>query len=232
MTAKQMTKPPRHVFFKMDANYRLYISLAVAAIVFFFIRPVLSTAGVVLLTWSAFALVVIVMDWILILTCHPREVRKLAKIEDSSRTLIFVFVIGAALVSLVAIIFLLKGSKGLSHTQITLHVVLSMAAVIISWWLVHTIFTMRYAHLYYSVDAAEPKKDPVGGLDYPGNENPDYLDFVYFSFVLGTTFQVSDVEISSRRIRRLALVHGLIAFAFNTAILALSINVVSGLVAG
>jgi len=226
-----MTKVPRHIFFKLDANYRLYISLFIAAVVFFFSRSAMSTAVLVLLTWSSFAFSVIVMDWILILTCHPREVRKVAKIEDSSRTLIFVFVIGAALVSLVAIIFLLKSSAKLSQTQITLHVLLSMGSVFISWWLVHTIFTMRYAHLYYSVSESEPKKDPIGGLDYPGNEDPDYLDFVYFSFVLGTTFQVSDVEISSRRIRRLALVHGLIAFAFNTAILALSINVVSGLVA-
>jgi uncharacterized membrane protein len=222
---------PRHFFFKLDANYRLYISIIIAAIVFFFIRPVFSTAGVVLVTWSTFALSVIIMDWILILTCHPREVRKVAKIEDSSRTVIFIFVIGASLVSLIAIIFLLKSSKDLSQEQITLHVLLSMGSVFISWWLVHTIFTMRYAHMYYSIDPDDPKDKPVGGLQFPEEPLPDYLDFVYFSFVLGTTFQVSDVEISSRRIRRLALVHGLIAFAFNTAILALSINVVSGLVA-
>jgi uncharacterized membrane protein len=90
---------------------------------------------------------------------------------------------------------------------------------------------MRYAHLFYSTDPDGDQKKPLGGLDFPGGGEPDYLDFVYFGFVLGTTFQVSDVEISSRPIRRLALVHGLIAFAFNTAILALSINVVSGLVA-
>jgi uncharacterized membrane protein len=104
-----------------------------------------------------------------------------------------------------------------------------MTAVIISWWLVHTVFTMRYAHLYYTTD--EGKKTPLGGLEFPGNDKePDYLDFVYFSFVVGMTFQVSDVEISSKQIRRLAWAHGLIAFAFNTAIVALSINVISGLV--
>jgi len=222
----------RHFFFTMDAHYRLYISLAVAAIVFFCTRAVLSTAGVVLVTWSSFAFMVIVMDWILILTCHPKEVRKLAKLEDSSRTLIFIFVIGAALVSLVAILFLLKADKHLSDAEVTGHVILSMVSVVISWWLVHTIFTMRYAHMFFSTDPDGDGKKPIGGLQFPGDEEPDYLDFVYFSFVLGTTFQVSDVEIASRRIRRLALVHGLIAFAFNTAILALSINVVSGLVSG
>jgi uncharacterized membrane protein len=231
MTAKRMTNPPRNIFFKLEANHKLYISLVIAAIVLFFVRTATSAAGVVLLTWSSFALAIIIMDWILILTCHPKEVRKVAKLEDSNRTLIFTFVIGAAMVSLVAIIFLLKSSKSLSQAEITLHVLLSMASVIISWWLVHTIFTMHYAHLFYSVDTDNPKKGSLGGLQFPDEPEPDYLDFVYFSFVLGTTFQVSDVEISSRRIRRLALVHGLIAFAFNTAILALSINIVSGLVA-
>lgn len=214
----------------MDAHYRLYIALVISAVVLFFIRHSIGVAAVGLLVWSSFALSVIIMDWIIILTCHPREVRQVASLEDSSRTLIFVFVIAAAVVSLGAILFLLKSSKNLSQAAITGHVLLSMASVIISWWLVHTIFTMRYAHLYYSTDADNAGKKPLGGLQFPDEPEPDYLDFVYFSFVLGTTFQVSDVEISSRRIRRLALVHGLIAFAFNTAILALSINVVSEMV--
>ena len=226
-----MTKAPtRQALFTMDAHYRFYIALVVAVITFFCIRTSLSTIGVVLLTWSSFALSVIIMDWILIFTCHPKEVRNVARIEDSSRTLIFIFVIGAALVSLVSILFLLKSDKQLSQAQITGHVILSMISVVVSWWLVHTIFSMRYAHMFYSTNPDGAGKKPLGGLDFPGGEEPDYLDFVYFSFVLGTTFQVSDVEISSRRIRRLALIHGLIAFAFNTAILALSINVVSGLV--
>jgi uncharacterized membrane protein len=104
-----------------------------------------------------------------------------------------------------------------------------MTAVVVSWWLVHTVFTMRYAHLFYTV--TDGHRTPTGGLEFPGDDKePDYLDFVYFSFVIGMTFQVSDVEISSKQIRRLAWAHGLIAFAFNTAIEALSINVISGLV--
>lgn len=220
----------RHSFFRIDAHHKMYISLAVAAVVFFCIRTVLSTTGVVLLTWSSFALSIIILDWILILTCHPKEVRNVASLEDANRTLIFAFVIAASLVSLVSILFLLKADKNLSEAEITGHVLLSMFSVVVSWWLVHTIFTMRYAHMYYSTNPDGDNKKPVGGLEFPNEDEPDYLDFVYFSFVLGTTFQVSDVEIAARPIRRLALVHGLIAFAFNTAILALSINVVSGLV--
>lgn len=169
------------------------------------------------------------MDWIIIATSHPREVRKIAKLQDSSRTIIFLFVIGASIASMGAIIFLLKSAKGHSNST-NGHIVLAICAVVVSWWLVHTIFTLLYAHLYYDTDTDDGKKLEVGGLDFPGNEEPDYLDFVYFSFVIGMTFQVSDVVITSRKIRRFALMHALLSFAFNTVILALSINVISGMV--
>lgn len=216
---------------RLDAQYRLFISLAVAGIVLFSTRNTLSAASLILLTWSTFAFSVVLLDWIVILTCHPKGVRGMAGLADSSRTMIFIFIMIAAIVSLGAIVFLLKSPKDATETQVTGHVLLSMGAVIISWCMVHTIFTMRYAHMYYDNDTDDGKKKASGGLQFPGGEEPDYLDFVYFSFVLGTTFQVSDIEIASRPIRRLALVHGLISFAFNTVILALSINVVSGLVA-
>jgi uncharacterized membrane protein len=224
-----MTKTDKQFFYRLDANYRLLIALCVSAIVFFFIRANFTAPAVVLLTWITFALVVIILDWIIIFSSHPREVRKIAKLQDSSRTFIFLFVIAASVVSMSAIVFLLKSVKGLSKQSVNEHILLAIGAVIISWWLVHTIFTLLYAHLYYDNDTGETRKE--GGLFFPGKEEPDYLDFVYFSFVIGMTFQVSDVEITSRRIRRFALLHALMSFAFNTAILALSINVISGLVA-
>jgi uncharacterized membrane protein len=188
-----------------------------------------SVPEVTLITWIAIALSIIILDWVTILWAHPREIRKIASLEDSSRVLIFFFVLTASMVSLVAIYLLLKSSKGEPEATVTGYIFLAMAAVFVSWWMVHTVFTMRYAHLYYNTD--DGKKTPSGGLEFPGDEkDPDYLDFVYFSFVVGMTFQVSDVEISSKHIRRLAWAHGLIAFAFNTAIVALSINVISGLV--
>jgi uncharacterized membrane protein len=133
--------------------------------------------------------------------------------------------------SLGAILFLLQSTKGHHGAGVAFPVILSLSSVLVSWWLVHTIFTLRYAHLYYSTERETGKTKPNSGLQFPGNEDdPDYLDFVYFSFVIGMTFQVSDVEISSRAIRRMALLHALISFAFNTAIVALSINIISGLV--
>jgi uncharacterized membrane protein len=216
---------------RIDAHHRLMISLCVSAIVLFFIYNHFSTPAIVLITWMSFALSVIIMCWVAMMNSHPREVRKIAKLQDSSRTMIFLFVIVASLISMVAIVFLLKLVKGQSSSIVTGHIVLSIAAVIISWWLVHTVFTLRYAHMYYDTDTDDGQPRKGGGLEFPGGEEPDYLDFVYFSFVVGMTFQVSDVEISSREIRRLTWMHGLISFAFNTAIVALSINVISGMVA-
>ena len=214
---------------KIDAQHRLLIGLAVSAIVLFFIFNRYTAPVVVLLTWMSFAVSVIIMNWVTILSAHPREVRKIAKLQDSSRTMIFAFVIVASFISLLAIYFILKSAK--SHgANVTAHVLLAMTAVIVSWLHVHTVFTMRYAHMYYDTDKDDGTPRKGGGLLFPEETEPDYLDFVYFSFVIGMTFQVSDIEITSRNIRRLALLHALISFAFNTAIVALSINIISGLV--
>jgi uncharacterized membrane protein len=221
---------PKNKFFSFDAHYRVVISFGAALVAFLLTYSKLSWPAASLITWVAFALAIIIMDWIIILNAHPKEIRKIAKLQDSSRTLIFLFVIAASVISLGAILFLLKATKGQSEADVTGHVLLAMGSVIVSWWLVHTLFTMRYAHLYYSPDEDGANKT-MGGLEFPGDEKePDYLDFVYFSFVVGMTFQVSDIEISASNIRRLTLIHALIAFAFNTAIVALSINVVSSLV--
>lgn len=220
----------KRIFFRLDAHYRLLISLATAAIVFFCFQGGHGLPAVILFTWISFASTIIIMDWIIILSSHPREVRKIAKLQDSSRTFLFLFVIAASIASFGAIVFLLKSSKGHS-ADVNAHILLSITAVIISWWLLHSIFTLRYAHLYYDTDKDDGTPRQSGGLEFPGNEEPDYLDFVYFSFVLGMTFQVSDVVITSKAIRRMATMHGLLSFAFNTAIVALSINVISGMVA-
>jgi uncharacterized membrane protein len=224
------TKPDRRFFFKLDANYRLMISLAVATIVYFCCSKALTIPEIALACWIGCASTIIVLNWIVILTSHPREVVKIAKLQDSSRSILFAFIITASLVSLVAIIFLLKSVKGISEVAKNEHILLAITAVGVSWCLVHTVFTAKYAHMFYDTSTDDGKPLEVGGLEFPGTKEPDYLDFVYFAFVVGMTFQVSDVVITDRRIRRTCLIHGLISFAYNTAIVALSINVISGLV--
>lgn len=172
------------------------------------------------------------MDWIIIFTADPKTFSETYTLGDSNRTMVFILVIIASVFSLFAIVFLLLEAKNGSKAEVSWHVLLAIGSVIVSWILVHTIFALRYAHLYYDTDDDDSGDNkPVGGLEFPGDEKePDYLDFAYFSFVIGMTFQVSDVEISDKHLRRLVLVHGLISFAFNTAIVALSINVISGLI--
>jgi len=207
------------------------LALTVSAIVFFCLNGKVATPALILFVWIGCALTVILLDWIIIFSSHPLEVRKIAKLQDSSRTFLFAFITTASVVSLGAIVYLLKSTKGLPETAKNEHILLAITAVIISWFLLHTIYTLRYAHLYYDPDIdIDGETKAVGGLQFPGKQQPDYLDFVYFSFIVGMTFQVSDVNITSRRIRRVCIMHALLSFAFNTAILALSINVISGMV--
>ena len=221
--------PTPHLFMRMDAHHRVMISLVAGVVTFLLVYPTVSLPSALLFAWMGFALFAIILMWITILSSHPREVQKIAKLQDSSRSMISAIVIIASVFSLLAVYFLLKSAKG--HSQnVNDHILLSITAVFISWWLVHTIFTFRYAHMYYDITHDDGTPRPGGGLDFPEDEHPDYMDFVYFAFVIGMTFQVSDIEISAKAIRRLAWLHGLISFIFNTTIVALGINVISGLV--
>ena len=128
--------------------------------------------------------------------------------------------------SLLAVVLLLGALQGAAPAVKWLHVVLALLAVLSSWLLVHTVFTLRYAHLYYDGDPGEE----AGGLDFPGDtKEPDYLDFAYFAFTIGMTAQTSDVAVSTQPMRLLTLLHGVLSFFFNTAVVALSINGLAGL---
>jgi uncharacterized membrane protein len=178
----------------------------------------------------AFALTTVLLAWVVILTKDPYEVRRDAKLQDASATFLFVLVITASTASLLAVGLLLGSAKNLSPPELAGHIALSISAVIISWVLVHTIFTLRYAHFYYWEARKVERRAIAGGLLFPGKESPAYSDFAYFSFVVGMTCQVSDVQVATANMRRLVLVHGLISFAFNTAILAMFVNIIAGLV--
>ena len=208
--------------------YRLITAVIIALIVFLVSKN--SSSGIVsfMLTWVAFATSYLILAWIIILTYHPQEVRAIANKEDWGGTVVFLFVLLAASISLFAIVFLLRSIPDESKKGFSLHILLSIASVFCSWTLIHTLFTLKYAHKYYAADNSEDI--PGQGLDFPGEKYPDFLDFAYFAFVVGMTFQVSDVEITSREIRRLALLHSFLSFIYNTVIVALSINIISGII--
>ena len=220
-----------HIFHKMPATARLFLSLASAILAYLVTINNSSLSVQIMFIWISFALVNLILFWITIITASSQEIKRIAKVQDSSRMLIFFVVLIASVISLVAIILLLRVLPKESEAGYYAHIILTLASVICSWLLIHTIFTYRYSHLFYSSKSESGlQKKGTEGLRFPSDPEPDYLDFAYFSFVIGMTFQVSDVQITSNQIRRLALLHGVLSFGYNTAIVALSINIISGFI--
>jgi uncharacterized membrane protein len=188
--------------------------------------PSIHLVSRLLCSWDAFTICFLVLSLRPMLRATPDMMRRFARQEDEGRAVILSLITIAACISVVAIGFILQ-DKGNNNSLLFLHLGLSIATIVNSWLLVHTIFAQHYAHSYYREDRTldECKAD---GLDFPGEIEPDYWDFLYFSFVIGMTSQVSDVNITSRQIRRLSLIHGVLSFFFNTTIVAMAINIVAG----
>jgi uncharacterized membrane protein len=144
-------------------------------------------------------------------------IRHRAAVEDEGSTLILMLTTVATLASFAAIVALLGGEQQKSDGAL---LALAAVTIVLSWFFIHTIFAFHYAHQYYGERHAKKS-----GLSFPEEDNPDYLDFIYFSFVIGMTFQVSDVATASRPIRRTVLAHSIVAFFFNVALMALMVNI-------
>lgn len=180
-----------------------------------------------LLSWSTFAFLMSLVSWTTFFTVPDIDLYMETRQQDESGPAIFLIVVFSVCLSLAGILLLRKNVSGPAVNK-DLHQVISIISLACSWILLHTIFTLHYARLFYADDPSG-KKPQLAGLTFPEEDKPDYLDFAYFSFVIGMTFQVSDVEITSRLLRRLVLAHGLISFVFNTVIVALTISILSGL---
>jgi uncharacterized membrane protein len=214
---------------RLDARHRLVLGLAAGLMLFFGAPGSFLSWNAAIVGWNAFACVILALDWLTILTTPLRKIRERAQQEDVSRFVIFLFVVVAACAALFAVGFLISAHKGQSREGFGGHLLLTLSTVISSWALVHTVYSLRYAHTYYGDSDEAGVHQHAGGLIFPGDRPPDYFDFAYFSFVIGMTCQVSDVQITSRRMRRLTLAHSILSFGFNTMILALLINTVSSL---
>ena len=215
---------------RQDARHRLVLGLAAGAAMFFAVRGHLRLWSAAIAGWNTVAVVILALDWVTILTTPQRKIRQLAQQQDLSRFLVFVFVVVTSSAALFAVGFLVSVKKSQTGGHFIIHLLLTLLTVIFSWTLVHTVFGLRYAHAFYG-DSDDPGvQKHAGGLIFPGDRPPDYFDFAYFSFVVGMTCQVSDVQITSRRMRRLTLAQSILSFGFNTIVLALVINIaVSGL---
>jgi uncharacterized membrane protein len=209
---RKMPVPVRFVY----ARPRTFIAIAVGIVAFFLLPGSLRLVTRLLVGWDVFAALYLVLVFTMILRSGVRHVRRNAALQDDGRFLILMVTALGAFASIAAIVFELGASNRSAPGLI-----LATVTIALSWAAVHTAFALHYAHEYY-------RSEKPGGLQFPSgdtHEDTDYWDFVYFSFVIGMTAQVSDVGITDKIIRRTATVHGIISFVFNTALVALMVNI-------
>ena len=180
-----------------------------------------------IIAWNAGVICFLILASVMISRASTAKMRPRAQRQDASRWLILLVVVVAACTSLLAIVFMLNGSKNLRQGILILHLSLSLSTIFASWLLIHIMFALHYAHLYYLGDRPSSETRP---LEFPAQQHPDYIDFIYFSLGIGMTSQVADVQITSRLLRRVALIHQVLSFFFNTLILALAINIMASLI--
>jgi uncharacterized membrane protein len=184
-----------------------------------------TTRGI--LAWDIGAATFLVLLGFMIAGASPGRMESNARQQEEGEWTLFFLVVAGATASFAAILYEFGSVKGAPPDVRNLKISVVVATLVLSWLLMQAVFSLRYAHEYYSRTGDAGPVD--GGLDFPSDDTPDYGDFIYFSVVLGMTFQVSDVQITSRKLRRLATLHGLLGFVFNTVIVALTVNLASSL---
>ena len=208
---------------RLDQRRRLLIaaplgSTAGAATAFFFPWQLS-----VLLGWDVAAAFIVGSVWSFVAVLDAASTHEVAMREDDSRAIVDLIVVIASLISLVGVVVGLAHARTHSGTVSSVLTGVAVFTVFLSWFTVHTLFVLRYAHLYYTA--------PVGGIAFADSEEaPDYLDFVYFAFTVGMTFQVSDTDIDKRAIRRAVTRHALLSYLYGTVIVGVAINVVGNLI--
>jgi uncharacterized membrane protein len=173
------------------------------------------------------AFVILAYDWSIGLQNNATHTIRRAAQEDPGRNLLVGIVLLSAIAGLASAIVILGKGPNVPQSDRAVALTAGILAVVLGWFLIHTMFVFRYAHLYYY--DSDQDGTAQRGLVFPGTNEPDDFDFAYFSFVIGMTFQVSDVQITDPGVRTIALMHAILSFGYNTAILALGVNLASSL---
>lgn len=174
----------------------------------------------VLIGWCGAAGTFVGVAWAVMLKADGPQTRSIATREDDTRVTTDLVMLAASTASLVGVAFILVKASSAEGLAVACLTGLGVISVVLAWVMVHTLFTLRYAHLYYSAG---------GGIDFNQAEDPDYRDFAYLAFTIGMTYQVSDTDLETKAIRRTALKQSLLSYLFGTAIIAMTINIVAGL---
>jgi len=214
---KKMSRPVRLVY----ARPRTFISVAVGILVALLLPGIVRPVTRLLLGWDALIAVYLGLVYAMMLCNDHQHIRRAAAMQDDGRFIILLVTAVGAFASIAAIVAELGTHRGAPALTI------AIATIALSWAAVHTTFALHYAHDYY-------RRAKPGGLQFPSgdkDDHADYWDFVYFSFVIGMTAQVSDVGITDKTIRRTATAHGIVSFIYNTALLALTVNIAASAIA-
>lgn len=212
----------------LNVHHRLALAGMLAALAYGLLTN-LSLEMRALCSWDVGAGAYLLLAWLTIAGADGKMTRTSTQTLRQSGNTVLLGVLLASVISAASLIFLFESAKVETAQWLLVHVSLTFLALGFSWFLIHTRFAFHYAHRYYNVPESEIE---IGsGLKFPGEREPDYLDFAYFSLVIGMTSQVSDVIVTSRRMRRLVLMHGVLSFAFNVIVVALSVNIFASLIA-
>ncbi|NBX04092.1 MAG: DUF1345 domain-containing protein [Alphaproteobacteria bacterium] len=204
---------------------RLAISIVVGLLLLLILPHDWQQTTRMLVAWDIGIALYLTLAALMMARSNIESIRRRAALEDEGRIVILLLTTGAALASLVAIVVELSNARMLETSLRIEHMGLAGLTVILSWTFMQTMFALHYAHEFHTVE----EEIHAGGLEFPGHEAPDYWDFVYYSFIIGTAVATADVNVTSRPMRRITTLHCVVAFFFNTMILALTVNIGAGL---
>ncbi len=212
----------------MAGHRRTFLACAIGLVSFLLLPRYFGPASRAVMAWDlgagAFLAMVAATFW---REGDDAAIARNAALQQEGEWTVFATTLAAVAISFAALTHLLSTAKGMPDGERKLLIGLVAATLLLSWLVTHVVFALRYAHEFYERAPGAARAD--GGLTFPGRLPPDYWDFLYFALVLGMTFQVSDVQITSRKMRRLATGHGLIGFMFSTVIVALTVNIAASL---
>lgn len=215
--AARKSRPSRvHTVVRLHARLFAAAGVMLVTAAALFALTDLRVASKILIAWDAGVAVYLARAIAVMAAAETQHIRKRACEEDEGAFALLVLPVAAAIASLAAIFAELSIAK--QSDPYGGHSALAILTVLLSWTFIHTLFTLHYAHSFYG------EGERANGLEFPGKNKPDYWDFAYFSFVVGMTFQVSDVAVNNPLIRRLVWAHGVLSFLFNTAIIAVTVN--------
>ncbi len=214
------------------ARPRLFVSVSIGLVVGLLLPPEWRTVTRGLIGWNVAIWLYLGAALVMIVRSEHRDIHRRALMQDEGRYSILTLAALSSTISFGAIFAQLANIKEMPASAKGLHIGLALATIVGSWFFVHMTFALHYAHEFFRVSKPDAEGKWLGGIAFPGVLCPDYFDFLYFSYVIGVACATADVNITGTALRRLALVHCILAFFYNNAVLAMSINIGAGFIGG